>query len=335
MTHRFQKFGIIGGGAWGTALALCLLRAGRDVSMWVRDVETASSINQQHENKKRLPGIVLDAQLKATTTLSDLSGCDVWIVATPAQRTRAICKELRKLSVGSKVPVIVAAKGIEQGTMALMDAVVKAELPGHPVGIISGPSFATEVARGLPTALTLAIQDSELGELLVASMASPTFRLYLTDDLQGVQIGGAVKNVLAIACGIVTGGDLGESARAALLTRGLAELVRLGIATGARAETMMGLSGLGDLVLTCSSTQSRNMALGFALGQGKSLAEVTGTHSGIAEGVATAAAALALAKTHKVDMPIVTAVDAVINHGADIPDVAIALLSRPMKSEQA
>ena len=334
MIQNFQKFGIIGGGAWGTALALSLIRAGRDVVLWARDADVVASINQRHENARRLPGVTLDARLKATGNLADLAGCNAWVFAAPAQHARELYRKLKEVAKDSRAPIIIAAKGIEQKTSSLMAAVAAAELPMHPVAIISGPSFAVEVARGLPTALTLAASDGKLGEALLQAMASPAFRLYLTDDVQGVQIGGAVKNVLAIACGIVTGRNMGENARAALLTRGLAELVRLGVATGARAETMMGLSGLGDLVLTCSSTQSRNMALGLALGRGQSLADVTTSHSGIAEGVATASAALALAKAYKVDMPIVAAVDAVISGGADISEIAASLLSRPLKSEK-
>ncbi len=335
MAQAFNHFGIIGGGAWGTALALALLRAGRDVRLWAFEPAVAESINRQHENKTYLPDIKLDPRLKATNNFADIAACDVWILVTPAQHTRAIAAELVKAAGESKAPVIIAAKGIEQKTSALLSDVVTATMPQHPVAILSGPSFAAEVANGKPAALTLAIKDAGLGEQLLQAMATPTFRLYLTDDVVGAQIGGAVKNVLAVACGVIEGRDMGENARAALITRGMAELVRLGVAMGGRAETLMGLSGMGDLVLTCSSPQSRNMSLGMALGQGKALADILASRASVAEGVTSAAATLALAQKHKVEMPIVAAVDAVLNRKADIDVLIAGLLARPLKTEVA
>ena len=332
MATEFQRFAIIGGGAWGTALALSLLRAGRDVTFVVRDASVAEDINFRHRNTKRLPDSALDDRLRATTDISALAECNALILATPAQQTRAVCKLV--LLHQKNTPIIISAKGLEQKSSQMLEDVVQSEMPSHPVALISGPSFAGEVAEGLPTALTLAIRDLALGENLAGAMATPTFRLYLTNDMAGVQIGGAVKNVLAIACGIVVGRKLGDNARAALMTRGMAELMRLGLALGARRETLMGLSGMGDLVLTCGSPQSRNMALGMALGQGKTLAECMAAHSYVTEGVATAEATLTLARQHNVEMPVIEAVSAILGQGAEIDTMIAALLSRPLKAEE-
>lgn len=333
MPQSFQHFGVIGAGAWGTALSLSLLHSGRTTTFWAHAPEVSAAINNQHENTLHLPGVKLDPQLKATVNLGDLAHCDAWIIATPAQRVRAICHELSRVAGTNTAPVIVAAKGIEQNTSALMSEVVAAELPRHPLVILSGPSFAAEVALGRPAALTLATKYKALGESLVAAMATPVMRLYRTDDVIGAQVGGAVKNVLAVACGIVAGRNLGENARAALITRGLAEIMRLGVALGGRPETLMGLSGVGDLVLTCSSAQSRNTSLGIALGQGKALADILASRASVAEGVTTAAATHALAQKHKIEMPIVAAVDAILNRKADIDLTVADLLARPFKAE--
>jgi glycerol-3-phosphate dehydrogenase (NAD(P)+) len=329
----FQHFGIVGGGAWGTALALSVLRAGRNATLWVYERDVADSINRQHENKIYLPGVLLDQRLKATSNLADLATCHVWILASPAQHVRGIARQLGQCATNNKTPVIIAAKGIEQKTSLLLSDVVTAEMSSHPVSILSGPTFAIEVARAQPAALTLAIKDKILGDQLMQAMVMPSFRLYLTDDIVGAQIGGAIKNVLAVACGIIEGRKMGKNACAALITRGLAEMTRLGMAMGGRAETLMGLSGLGDLVLTCSSVQSRNMSLGVALGQGEPLAKILAARSSVTEGVYTAAAALALAQKHKVEMPIVTAVDAVLNRDLDIDTTIAGLLSRPLRDE--
>jgi glycerol-3-phosphate dehydrogenase (NAD(P)+) len=332
MKGTFQHFGIIGAGAWGTALATALGGAGRDITLWAHEKELVASINQRHENSIYLKGVPLDPEVKATSNFTELAGCDAFILATPAQHTREIARQLAQ-AAGDEKPVIIAAKGIEQKGTALLSDVVAAEVPHAPIAILSGPSFAIEVARGLPTALTFAIRDKTLGENLVQAMVSPMFRLYLSDDVTGAQLGGAIKNVLAVACGIITGRKMGENARAALITRGLAEMMRLGLALGARAETLMGLSGLGDLVLTCSSAQSRNMSLGIALGQGQALADILAARVSVAEGVYTAAGANALAHKHKVEMPIVSAVDAVLNRKADIDTTIAGLLARPLKQE--
>ncbi|MFY9287385.1 MAG: NAD(P)H-dependent glycerol-3-phosphate dehydrogenase [Alphaproteobacteria bacterium] len=333
MAKSFNHFGIIGGGAWGTALAVALLSAGRSVTLWAHEKEVVSEINQRHENTTFLPGIKLGKSLKATQDLKDLADCDAWVLVTPAQHTRSICEKVNSCAPHSAVPIIIASKGIEDKSTALLSDIVTSVLPQHAIAVLSGPSFAIEVARGQPAALTLAMKDQTVGETLCKVMASPSFRLYLSDDVIGAQIGGAIKNVLAVACGVIAGRNMGENARAALITRGLAELVRLGTALGGRAETLMGLSGLGDLVLTCSSSQSRNMSLGMALGQGKTLADILASRSTISEGVYTASAALALAKKLKIEMPIVEAVDAVLNRKADIDTAIAGLMARPLKAE--
>jgi len=332
MAHLFDYIGIVGGGAWGTALATVARRAGRTVLLWAREPEVVEAVNAHHENRLFLPGIVLPAEIKATGNLADLVRCDLLLLAVPAQHTRTMAQEAAK-ALGGRVPVIICAKGIEQSSAKLLSEIVSEELPEHPLAVLSGPSFAGEVARDLPAALTLAAKDKVLGERIVASIGTRHFRLYLTDDVTGAQVGGAVKNVLAVACGIAMGCKLGENARAALITRGLAEMMRLGAAMGARAETLMGLSGLGDLVLTCSSLQSRNMSLGAALAEGTILSDILARRTGVTEGVFTAAAAKTLAQKYKVEMPIVMAVDAVLNHRAALEDTIEALLARPFKAE--
>ena len=330
---QLQKFGVIGAGAWGTALAQALCRAGRDVVLWAREEEVATSINTHHENKVYLSGVVLDDQIKATNRLEELKDCDVWLLVAPVQHTRMVCAQLDALGADKGIPVVLCSKGIEIGTLKFPSTLVAEALPDHPVAILSGPSFAIEVAKDLPTAVTLACAEAELGNALCRAVGSLTFRPYYSADVIGAQIGGAIKNVLAIATGIATGSGMGEDARAALITRGLAEMMRLGAALGAQAETLMGLSGLGDLVLTCSSTQSRNMSLGYALGQGRKLQDILGERKSVAEGVPTMAAASVLAQFKGVDMPIVAAVDSILNQGASVQEAISALLGRPLKSE--
>lgn len=332
MSPSFHNVGIIGAGAWGTALASVTGRAGLKPVIWAFEPEVADAINARHENKMFLPGVPLDPVIEATTDLKQCAGCDLLLLAMPAQHMREIARQLVK-TISSKAPVIICAKGIEQKSAKLLSEVLAEELPQHPIGVLSGPSFAGEVAHHLPTALTFAIEDKNLGQSIVQAVGTRHFRLYVSDDVTGAQIGGAVKNVLAVACGIVAGRQMGDNARAALITRGLAEMMRLGVALGARTETLMGLSGLGDLVLTCSSLQSRNMSLGAALGQGKTLLEILGARKSVTEGVTTAAAAHALAEKHKIEMPIVAAVDAILNKGASIEATIEALLARPFKAE--
>ena len=326
------SIGIIGGGAWGTALGLVTLRAGRDPLLWAREPEVVAAINTRHENTLFLPGAALDPRLGATSELAEAAARDLLLLAVPAQHLRAIAGALAPhLKPGT--PVVICAKGIEERTGALLSEVVAEALPQAPVALLSGPTFAAEVAAGFPTAITLAASDAALGQRVIQSLGSRAFRPYYSDDVPGAQIGGAVKNVIAIACGIVVGRTLGDNARAALITRGLAEMARLALAKGGRAETLMGLSGLGDLTLTCTSLQSRNHSLGVALGEGKPLADILAARRSVAEGVTSAAAAVALAQRLGIEMPIVAAVDAILHRGAAI-DVAIeSLLSRPFRNE--
>lgn len=323
---------IIGAGAWGTALALAARRAGNDVSLWAYEAEIVAAINDAHENTLYLPGVALDPAIRATTDLMAAADADALLLAAPAQHMRTTIAPLAG-HLPPTTPLIVCAKGIEQDTLALMSEAVEAIFPQNPVFILSGPTFAADVAAGLPTAVTLAGNDLAAAQDLADRLSSDRFRPYSGDDVIGAQIGGAIKNVLAIACGIAEGRGFGDNARAALVTRGLAELTRLCLAKGGRAETMMGLSGLGDLVLTCTSTKSRNYSLGLALGAGQSLAEILGARHSVAEGVYTASAAVALATKLGLEMPIATAVDAVLNKGADIEAVIEALLARPLRAE--
>jgi glycerol-3-phosphate dehydrogenase (NAD(P)+) len=271
-----------------------------------------------------------DPSIAVTADPAALAACNALVLAAPAQHLRAACRLIAP-HLNKHQPLIVTAKGIETGTYRLMSEVVQKELPENPVFILSGPSFADEVARGLPTALTLAGEQD--GSALALAMSAPSFRLYTTDDIVGTQIGGALKNVLAIACGIVAGRELGENARAALITRGLAGMARLGLALGARAETISGLSGVGDVMLTCSSPRSRNTAFGIALGRGASLEAATAAQAGVVEGAPTAAAALGLARRHGVELPIISAVDRILREQAAIDDIIAELLARPLRAE--
>ncbi|MBP2311339.1 NAD(P)H-dependent glycerol-3-phosphate dehydrogenase [Azospirillum soli] len=332
-TATYRRIGVIGGGAWGTALALAALRAGREALLWAREPAVVESINTAHENRDYLPGVTLPPELRATGDLAEIGACDAILLVTPAQHLRSGCRQLAP-HLRAGVPVVICAKGIELDSFALMSEAAEVELPaGTPIAVLSGPTFAAEVARGLPTAVTLACADTAIGAALVEALGSRTFRPYLSDDVVGSQIGGAVKNVLAIACGVVEGRKLGDNARAALITRGLAEITRLALALGGRAETLMGLSGLGDLTLTCSSLQSRNMSLGAALGQGRTLADILAERRSVAEGVYTAAAVVGLARKKGVDMPLCAAVDAILNRGADLDETIAGLLARPFRGE--
>ncbi|CAO3405735.1 Glycerol-3-phosphate dehydrogenase [NAD(P)+] (EC 1.1.1.94) [Azospirillum largimobile] len=332
-TSPLHRIGVVGGGAWGTALALAALRAGRETLLWAREPAVVEAMSIRRENRDYLPGVPLPDALRVTGDLADLGDCDAVLLVSPAQHARSVTARMAPL-LKPGAPVVVCAKGIELDSHALMSEAVAASLPGgNPVAILSGPTFAAEVARGLPTAVTLACADEALGTALVGALGSRTFRPYRSDDVIGSQVGGAVKNVLAIACGVVEGRRLGDNARAALITRGLAEITRLALALGGRAETLMGLSGLGDLTLTCSSLQSRNMSLGAALGEGKSLAEILAVRRSVAEGVYTAAAVVGLAAKLGVDMPICTAVDAILNRGAGLDETIDGLLSRPFRGE--
>ena len=327
-----QRIGIVGGGAWGTALAVTARRAGREIVLWAREAEVVTAINQRHENPLFLPGIAVDPAIAATGDVAAAASADAVLLVVPAQHLRAVAGAIAP-TLRPGAAVVICTKGVEEASGALMSEVAAAALPGARLAILSGPTFAGEVARGLPTAVTLATVDQALGGALIAALGTRSFRPYLSADVVGAEIGGAVKNVLAIACGIVAGRRLGDNARAALITRGLAEMVRLAQAKGGRAETLMGLSGLGDLTLTCTALQSRNHSLGFALGEGTALDEILARRRSVAEGVSSAAAVTALARRLGVDMPIVAAVDAILHHGADIDGSIASLLARPFRGE--
>lgn len=324
-----MKLGVIGGGAWGTALAQVAATGGRDTLLWAREPEVVDAISRGRENKVFLPGIALDEAVRATADLADLRACDAWLVVTPAQHMRSVIEQASDWDR----PLVLCAKGIEEQSGQLLHEVARQTCPEAQVTVLSGPTFADEVARGLPTAVTLAAQDHSLAERLRDRMAQPTFRIYLSDDVAGAEIGGAVKNVLAIACGVVEGKRLGQNARAALIARGFAEMTRFGVALGAQRETLAGLSGLGDLVLTCSSTSSRNYSLGLGIGQGRSAAELLANRNTVAEGAFTAPVLARLARERGIDMPIVDAVDALIAGKANVDEVLGALLARPPKAE--
>jgi glycerol-3-phosphate dehydrogenase (NAD(P)+) len=320
--------GIVGGGAWGTALACVARRAGRNVTLWSRDPAIARSIARERTNPVYLPGHSLAAGIEAAGDIALLHNCDVVLLVCPAQAVRTL-----SLRLPGNTPVVVCAKGIEVATGLLMPEVLAETLPGRPVGVLSGPSFAEEVLAGLPTAISIATPDATLGRLLAGSLAAGAFRPYWTHDVLGVALGGAVKNVLAIAAGIVEGRGLGHNAAAALLTRGFAEMARLGQAIGAELETLTGLSGLGDLVLTCHGPLSRNRSLGVALGKGIALAEFMSGRRQVVEGQATAPAVLARAARLGIEMPICAAVDAILHRGADLDEAIRALLARPLRRE--
>ena len=324
-----MKVGVIGGGAWGTALAQVAASGGREVLLWARETEVVDAINGRHENSIFLAGVPLSNSLRATTNLGELQACDAWLVVTPAQHMRAVLEQAGDCSR----PIVLCSKGIEEGGGQLLHKVAQQVCPNASIAVLSGPTFAHEVAKGLPTAVTLAAEDTGLAEQLRDRIAQPTFRIYVSDDVAGAEIGGAVKNVLAIACGVVEGKGLGQNARAALIARGFAEMTRFGMAFGARRETLAGLSGLGDLVLTCSSTSSRNYSLGKGIGEGRSAAELLADRKTVAEGAFTAPVLARLASEKGIDMPIVDAVDALIAGRANVDEVLGALLSRPPKTE--
>ncbi len=332
MTAAFKTAGVVGAGAWGTALAQLCARAGLGVTLWTRQPALAAALAETGRNDLYLPGVDLAPAIRATADLAELGSADLILATTPAQHMRGVLAALAPhLRPGA--PVILCAKGVEQGSLKLMTEVLAETLPAARAAILSGPSFAAEVARGLPTAVTLACADLALGEALARALAAPTFRPYLSDDLIGAEAGGAVKNVLAIACGVVEGRGLGRSAHAALMTRGFAEMTRLGVALGGRAETLAGLCGLGDLVLTCSSPQSRNMSVGLALGRGETLGTALAGKRSVAEGLASAPAVRALAQRLDVEAPICEAAAKIIAGEIGVEQAIEDLLSRPLKSE--
>jgi glycerol-3-phosphate dehydrogenase (NAD(P)+) len=322
-----MRIGVIGAGAWGTALAQVAARNGQ-VTLWAREAEVAESIRTTGTNAVFLSGVPLSRAIAVTTDLDDLAGHDALLVVAPAQHVRAV---LTAAPVGN-TPLVLCAKGIEAGSKALVGEVARAVCPDAPVAVLSGPTFAHEVAAGLPTAVTLACEDAGLGRRLAERLGGPAFRPYLSSDVIGAEIGGAVKNVLAIACGVVEGAALGQNARAALIARGFAEMTRFGLARGARAETLAGLSGLGDLVLTCSSTASRNFSLGVGLGRGERAEVLLADRRTVAEGAFTAPVLAEAARDAGVDMPVTDAVNRLLA-GEPAEAVIGALLARPLRAE--
>lgn len=329
-----QTIGIIGGGAWGTALAQNFATAGKNCVLWALEPEVVSTINTSHENALYLPGIPLHQNIRATDDMGDIAKTDIILVVTPAQHFRKSLLPLRNV-LKAETPVIICAKGIEIETGLLLSQILAEILPENPHGVLTGPTFAAEIAKGLPSAVTLATKDKEYSEKLAQELSTRTLRMYASGDIIGAQVGGAVKNVMAIACGVIEGKKMGDSARAALVTRGLAEIARLTSALGGKRESLMGMCGMGDLILTCSSMQSRNFSLGVALGQGKTLNDILSSRNSVTEGVHTAKALVVMAKNNAVDMPISEAVNKCLSEGADIDKVITQMLDRPLKTEAA
>ena len=324
-----QRIAVLGGGAWGTALALTCARAGRNVTLWEYEPGNAASLEEKRESRF-LPDVRIDNEIKVTRDLGDTANSDAILVVVPAQAVRSVVTSLASL-VAKHTPLIACAKGIEHGTHKFMTEIIAECAPAAVPAIMSGPSFAADVARGMPTAVTVAASDGKIARDLAHALSAGTFRPYHSTDVRGVELGGATKNVLAIAAGIVTGKGLGASASAALTTRGFAELVRFGKACGARTETMMGLSGLGDLILTCGTPQSRNFSCGVALGKGEK--PDTAAHGKLAEGIFTAPVLLEMAREKNVEMPISVAVAAVLSGKLSVDEAIESLLTRPLKSE--
>ena len=328
----YQNIGVIGGGAWGTALAQTLAVAGRDVTLWAFEKECVMAINERHENTLYLKGVKLHESISATSDLVQLGRMDTVLSVAPAQHTRAILESFAA-HVKNAMPIVLCSKGIEISSGKFMSQVLEDVLPQAVPAVLAGPSFAIDVAKGMPAAVTLACEDKVIAERLLSAIAAPTFRPYLAEDVLGAEIGGAVKNVLAIVCGIVLGKGLGRSAHAAIIARGFAEMTRLGTALGCNPETLTGLCGLGDLVLTCSSEQSRNMSCGLALGRGDSLSDIMAARNSVTEGIATAPVLKDMAKRLGVDMPICIAMADILSGQLDVDNAITRLMSREHRPE--
>ena len=331
-SQNYQKIGVIGGGAWGTALAQRLALAGRDTLLWAYEDQCVSDINKKRQNSLYLPDINLHNNITATSDIKDLADMDAILSVAPAQHTRNILEEFLPF-IREGLPIVLCSKGIEISSHSFMSQVLDQVSPKSVAAVLSGPSFAIDVARGLPTAVTLACENKIIGQKLVEAIGTPTFRPYLSKDVIGAEVGGAVKNVLAIACGIVVGKGFGKSAHAAVIARGYAEMTRLGIALGCKPETLGGLCGLGDLVLTCSSEQSRNMSCGLSLGKGITLNEIISSRNSVTEGVATAPVLEAMAKKLNVDMPICKAMSQILSGKVSVDKAIKQLLSREITTE--
>jgi glycerol-3-phosphate dehydrogenase (NAD(P)+) len=325
----YRNFGVVGGGAWGTALAQMLAADGAPVRLWAREADVVAAINAEHRNPVFLPGASLSPSLTATGTLTDIAACDALLIVVPVPFLRAVLADLP----AGDAPLIFCSKGMEAGSFAFPIDMARDLAPQRPHAVLSGPTFAHEVAAGLPTAITLAASDPDLAAAIAGAVARPHFRPYVSTDVIGAEIGGAIKNILAIACGIVDGAGLGLNARAALISRGFAEMTRFGLARGAQAETLAGLAGLGDLVLTCTSANSRNFALGQGLGRGETAAMLMADRRTVAEGAFSAPVVASAARADGIDMPITDAVARLVAGEAHVADVIQALLSRPLRAE--
>ncbi|MFZ5726142.1 MAG: NAD(P)H-dependent glycerol-3-phosphate dehydrogenase [Pseudomonadota bacterium] len=325
----YKGFGVVGGGAWGTALAQLLAADGAPVRLWAREADVVAAINAEHRNPIFLPGAALSPSLTATSDLAAMADCDALLVVVPVPYLRAVLAELPP----GDAPLVFCSKGMEAVSFAFPVDMARDLAPGRPHAVLSGPTFAHEVAAGLPTAITLAAADPALATELAQALARPHFRPYVSSDVIGAEIGGAVKNILAIACGIVEGAGLGLNARAALISRGFAEMTRFGLSRGAKAETLAGLAGLGDLVLTCTSASSRNFALGQGLGRGESIDALMADRRTIAEGAFSAPVVAAAARADGVDMPITDTVARLVAGEMRVADAVQALLSRPLRPE--
>jgi len=332
LSSTYQSFGVLGAGAWGTALAQTLASTGRDVTIWAFESDVVDEINGQHTNSRYLPNADLNASITATTNLADIAQNDAVLVVTPAQHMRSTLAGFTPYA-REKVPMVLCSKGIEISSGKFMSEILQEIMPSAVTAVLSGPSFAADVVKGLPTAVTLACNDWETGGRLVSSIAAPTFRPYYSPDVLGAEIGGAVKNVLAIVCGLVLGKGLGRSAHAAIIARGFAEMTRFGKALGCNPETLTGLCGLGDLVLTCSSEQSRNMSFGMALGQGQSFEDYMKDKNVVVEGAATAPALKALSLAKGVEMPICHALANILDGSEQVDAVIGRLMAREHKTE--
>ena len=329
-----QTIGIIGGGAWGTALAQSMAASGKNIVLWAREEDVVSSINNAHENTPFLKGVTLDKKIRATGDLKDAAKADCILIVTPAQHMRSTLVAMKD-TLAETAPIVICAKGVEIESGALLSHIAAEILPQNPIAILTGPTFAIEIAKGLPSAVTLAMKDMDTAAKLAEILSSRNLRMYAADDMIGAQVGGAVKNVIAIACGIIKGKKLGESARAALVTRGLAEMSRLAAALGGKRESLMGMCGVGDMILTCSSMQSRNFSLGAALGQGEKIEDILAQRNSVTEGVHTAKALTVMAKNNAVDMPIADAVHRCLSEGANVDEMIARMLDRPVKAERA
>ena len=330
---KYTSISIIGAGAWGTALAEVISRQGNQVNLWAREDDVVKSINTLNENTLYLPNIKLSELIIAQNNLDNVINCDLLLMVTPSQFMRSVLEDIKD-NLNDSIPVVLCSKGIETKTLSLMNEITESIIPKNPIAILSGPSFAIDVVNNKPTAVTLACKDLSIGKNIADSISLPTFRPYLSEDIVGAQIGGATKNVIALAAGVVEGQNLGDSARAATIARGFSEINRLAVALGGQEETLSGLSGMGDLLLTCNSITSRNFSLGIKLGKGLSAEEATDGLSSIAEGMYSAKAIDKLSKKLGVEMPITNAGNDLIEKKRALDEIIDDLLSRPIRREK-